>query len=250
MKFLSDKGPTVVGMIKASSVANIIKEAEELVSEGAEALGLQMECLPDECITDEALKEIIDSLGERPLYITNYRRQNVRTPVPSEDELKDRLLSALSLGAALIDVRADMYCPETDEFTYEPEAVRKQMELIDTVHARGGEVLMSAHIFHSVPEDEIMKMAKEMHRRGADIAKIVSFAENEEELSLAFRITERLKRELPIPALFLINGPLCREHRYEAPKIERSLFLAVANRRANPTQPTVKEAVKIKASIV
>ena len=241
MRFLV-KRPTVVGMIKTADPERIIQEAKRLIEEGADALGLQTETLLPENKTLPVLKKLFSSMDSKPIYVTNYRRFNVSDPIPDDEVLAGELLLALQAGASLIDIRGDMFHPEVDEFTEDAEAVKKQKELIREIHSLGGEALISTHIFHFTPRDEIMKIAYAMYERGADIAKIVSYADTEDELEEAFKITKMLKASLPIPALFLINGAACRRHRYEAPLIERSMFLTVEEARKNETQPTVKEA--------
>ena len=68
-------------------------------------------------------------------------------------------------------------------------------------------------------------MAKEQERRGADIAKIVSFADNEAQLTEDMRITFRLKEELRCKFLFLAGGAECRRLRLVGPLFGSCMFL-------------------------
>ena len=65
--------------------------------------------------------------------------------------------------------------------TYDTAAVEKQKVLIDRLHEKGASVLMSSHIFHFVPAEKVLEIALAHQSRGADIAKIVVGAENEDE---------------------------------------------------------------------
>ena len=91
----------------------------------------------------------------------------------------------------------------------DPEAVKKQMELIDALHARGAEVLMSSHVMKHISAERVLEIALEHQRRGADICKIVAGAENIDEQIENFRIITMLKEKLDIPFLFLSSGE-CR----------------------------------------
>ena len=245
MKFLIEGRPTIVGMVKTAIPEKIITEIKTLIDGGADAIGLQLETISKTNKTRERLAEYFAAAQGKPIYVTNYRRFNVQEPLPTDEELAEELVEAAMIGASLIDVRGDMFHPEDDEFTEDNEAVEKQKKLIKRIQDLGAEVLISTHIFHYTPKDEVIRIAEAMRERGADIAKVVAWAENEQQLSEAFDITRKLKEELTIPALFLVNGDLCRRHRYEAPVIEKSMFLVVDDSRANETQPTVSEAINI-----
>ena len=93
--------------------------------------------------------------------------------------------------------------------TMNEEAVQKQMKLIDELHKRGAEVLMSSHVLKFTPAERVLEIALEHQRRGADICKIVTGAENMEEQIENLRIINMLKEKLEIPFLFLCGGE-CR----------------------------------------
>ena len=141
-------------------------------------------------------------------------------------------------GAALIDVRSDMFCRTDDEVTRDFYAVEKQKKLISEIHKLGAEVLMSTHIFEYRTPENILEIAKLQQQRGADIAKIVTEANSEKELTDAFKTNILLKTELNIPHLFLCNGTHCNRHRLLAPFMGTSFFLCVENSRTQENQPT------------
>ena len=109
-------------------------------------------------------------------------------------------------GATLVDVMCDLYDPQPDEVAIDDAAIQKQMELIDKLHSKGAEVLMSSHVRKFIPAERVLEIALEHKRRGADIAKIVARADNMEQQIENLRITNLLKNELGIPFLFLSGG--------------------------------------------
>ena len=75
----------------------------------------------------------------------------------------------------------DLYDRQPDEVAVSEEAIKKQMELIDELHKKGAEVLMSSHIFKFTSAERVLEIALEHQRRGADISKIVTQADSAEE---------------------------------------------------------------------
>ena len=96
--------------------------------------------------------------------------------------------------------------------TDDETAIKKQMELIDLLHQKGSQVLMSSHVRKYIPAERVLEIAFEQKRRGADIIKIVTKADNMEQQIENLRITNLLKQELGAPFLFLSGGK-CEIHR-------------------------------------
>lgn len=246
--FLNSNKPIITTMLKAADVDNIIAEITRSLSEGAQAFGFQIETLPPEQRTETNYKKIFSAMDGRPAYVTAYQRSNV-SPVPqSDEELGAELLKALDCGAVLLDIRGDMFCQCDGELTFDPAAVEKQKRFIQKIHDKGGEVLMSSHVMKFISRGEVLKIAEAQAERGADIAKIVTNADSEEELSENFEALLLLKKELKIPALFLCNGTHCKSHRVIGPVLGGSpLFLTTENSFAagTVTQPANKTAAEI-----
>ena len=80
------------------------------------------------------------------------------------------------------------------------------MKLIDTIHSRGADVLMSCHVQKFLPAERVLEMAFEQQKRGADICKIVMKTSCMEEQIEYLRIVNLLKENLKIPFLFLTGG--------------------------------------------
>ena len=171
---------------------------------GADGYGLQVESLLPEYQTPEVFKKIFSEMGGRPVYVTNYRRAQNKNR--TYEELQEGLLTLAHCGATLCDVMGDYFCPHPEELTEDPEAIKKQMKLIDQLHEAGAEVLMSSHVLKFTPAQRVLEIAQEQVRRGADIVKIVTGADSMAQQIENLRITDLLKQELNVPFLFLSGG--------------------------------------------
>lgn len=171
---------------------------------GADAYGLQVESLKPEYRNSDTYKRLFAEMKERPCYVTNYRKKNGE--IETDDELAVGLLELAQSGATLVDVMGDLFCRHPEELTEDAEAIEKQLNLIQKIHAAGAEVLMSSHILKFTPAERVLEVALEQKRRGADIIKIVTGAESMEQQIENLRITDLLKRELGAPFLFLSGG--------------------------------------------
>ena len=171
---------------------------------GADAYGLQVESLKPEYRNSDTYKRLFAEMKERPCYVTNYRKKNGE--IETDDELAVGLLELAQSGATLVDVMGDLFCRHPEELTEDAEAIEKQMNLIQKIHAAGAEVLMSSHILKFTPAERVLEVALEQKHRGADIIKIVTGAESMEQQIENLRITDLLKRELDAPFLFLSGG--------------------------------------------
>ena len=191
---------------------------------GADAYGLQVESLKPEFQTPEVYQRIFAEGKGRPFYVTYYRKKhNVEK---SDDEIAKGLLTLADSGAALCDVMGDLYSPHPDELTEDPGAIKKQMDLIDKIHQRGAQVLMSSHVLRFTSAERVLEIALEQKRRGADVIKIVTGAKTMEEQLENLRITALLKEKLDTPFLFLSGGE-CSLHRRLGLKLGCCMALCV-----------------------
>lgn len=198
-----------------------IKKANEL---GADAYGLQIESLKPEYHNPETYKKIFAEMQGRPCYVTQYRGKN-NTGL-NDEQLAEKLIVLAQSGATLCDVMGDMFSKHPEELTDNEEAINKQIELIDKIHNLGAEVLMSSHLYKFAPAERVLEIALEQKRRGADIIKIVTSADNMEQQIENLRITNLLKNELGAPFLFLSGGE-CSIHRILGIKLGCSMALCV-----------------------
>lgn len=246
-KFLRADRPTVTLMLRGRTLGDILEEIALGLEEGADAFGLQLEGRPSE-VTDKAgLSAIISAMKGRPAYVTDYCTTNDEGDLLSS---ATHLVHAAECGAALVDIRADMFDISPGEFTRDAAAVEKQQRLARELRARGAEVLYSSHIykygdgkmlFTFLPYERVYAVLAGQRDRGADVAKIVTSADTEEELAANCETTLRLRRELGIPFLFLCNGAKCYRHRRLSPVLGSSMALVTESSVRGENQPPIDE---------
>ena len=196
--FTEYEKPLLTVMIKQTDNSqNAIAEIGRANQCGAEAFGIQLENLPREFHTPENIKKIFSAMGDKPIYVTNYKLVN--NIDMSYEEIGEELLLYLDYGATLLDVMGDMFCKSEDELTMNEEAIAKQMELIDRIHKKGGQVIMSSHVNKFMTEERVLQIANEHKRRGADISKIVAYGNTMGEQIDNLKITSTLKEKVGIP---------------------------------------------------
>ena len=223
MEFLQNRKPVVTVMVQSKTVENAVNMIRNAVYEGADAFGLQICQLAAE--ERKKIGEIYAAADGRPFYITNYRY--VYNTGISDEECMNGLLEGLRMGGTLGDIMGDTFDKCSNELTRKPTAVDRQKKLIDEIHSMGKEVLMSSHLYRFANAEEVLEIAYEQQKRGADIAKIVTSADCEEEEMENIRITSLLKKELRIPFLFLSGGTHCKIHRLVSPMLGSCMSLCV-----------------------
>ena len=168
--------------------------------------------------------QAIFSHTDKPVYVTNYRLG--QNEGKADDVLGDELLELADCGATLCDVMGDMFDKQPDEVAVSKSAIEKQMKLIDELHKKGSEVLISSHIHKYTPAQRVLEIALEHQRRGADISKIVTGASTMEEQLENLKIINLLKEKLEIPFLFLAGGE-CRILRRIGGELGNCMYLCV-----------------------
>ena len=226
LTFLHQNRPLNTCMIQKRTALEVLNCIRGGAFDGCDAFGLQMCKLEEEYRTDKHLQAIFREMGPRPCYVTNYRG-HLNGNKKTDEELEQELLHALSCGATLLDITGDHYAPDPNQVTHDSTAIDRQMTLIEDIHRRGGEVLMSSHVLRYAPAEEVLDIAREHQRRGADISKIVTAANSVEEEMENLRITSLLKKELDIPFLFLAGGSHNKLHRTVGPLIGCAMWLTV-----------------------
>lgn len=202
--FLEYEKPLLTVMVQADNPDRIEELMNVSLPEGAEAFGMQFCKLKKKYRSRDIYKKLFELAGPLPVYVTNYRK--FENAGKSDDELADELLELAECGATLCDVMGDYFSPCEGELTMNEEAVKKQMKLIDELHQKGAEVLISSHVLKFTPSKRVLEIALEHQRRGADICKIVTGAETMAQQIENLRIITLLKENLKIPFLFLAGG--------------------------------------------
>lgn len=203
--FLTYDKPLYTVMVQANNPTRTLELIEKSLPLGADAFGMQFCKFPKEHRNPETYKKLFEATGGKPVYVTNYRP--VQNYGKSDEVLAEELLELASCGATLCDVMGNFFDPLNPyELTANPEAIAKQKELIDALHAKGAEVLMSSHIFAFTTCDEVLRIAHEHKARGADVCKIVVHSATIEQQIENLKIIDKLKQTLDIPFLFLSIG--------------------------------------------
>jgi len=202
--FLTYSQPLLTVMLQCQTPETAIGRIRNSLHLGAEAFGLQVESLLPEFQTPETYARIFKEMKGRPIYVTYYRTGQNRGR--SDEDLAQGLITLAESGATLCDVMGDLYSPHPLQLTEDPQAIEKQMQLIDTLHEKGAEVLMSSHVFKFTPAEQVLEMAREQKRRGADVIKLVTGAETMEQQLENLKTVDLLKRELDAPFVFLSSG--------------------------------------------
>lgn len=121
--FLTGDGPLKTVMIQVRTTKEALAEIQSGLSQGANAFGLQVECLLGQERTEANLKKIFAAGAGKPFYVTDYCLD--QNEGKSYDEIAEELLFLARMGAALIDIPGDFYCKDPDQLTYDENAVKK-----------------------------------------------------------------------------------------------------------------------------
>ncbi len=247
-KFLIHEKPMLTVMLECRNPETAIGRIRNANCLGADAYGFQVEKLDSEYRNVETYKKVFYEMYGRPSYVTNYRSYS--NTGKTDEQLAEELLELADCGATLIDVMGDYYCRCPGELTDNEEAIKKQMELINKLHEKGAEVLMSSHIQKFTPAERVLEVALAQKSRGADIIKIVTGASTMEEQIENLRITDLLKRELGAPFLFL-SGGVNTLHRRLGIKLGCCMALCVYEHDAmsTPAQPLLSIIKKVRDDI-
>ena len=231
-------------MVQADTPDRIQELMDASVSEGAEAFGMQFCKLKGEYRTPETYRRLF-SYSSHPVYVTNYRHSENQGK--TDDLLAEELLLLAECGATLVDVMGDYFNRTEGEFTTDEVAVQKQKELIEKLHERGAEVLMSTHILRFTPAERVLEIALAHEARGADICKIVTGADTMAEQIENMRIINLLRENLKIPFLFLSGGE-CHIMRRIGGALGCCMYLCVHeyDKYATKTQPLLSDMKKIR----
>lgn len=242
--FLNFEKPILTCMVQANNPNRIKTLIDASLPEGAEAFGMQICKLKKEYRTAEIYKQLF-AYSSLPVYVTNYRHSENQGK--TDDELAEESLELAECGATLIDLMSDYFDRTEGEFTTDKVAVQKQKDLIEKLHERGAEVLMSTHILRFTPAERVLEIALAHEARGADICKIVTGASTMAEQIENLRIINLLKEKLSIPFLFLSGGE-CHIMRRIGGALGCCMYLCVHeyDEYATSTQPLLSDMVKIR----
>ena len=213
--------PALAGVVREKNIRGAIAEIKNCKYDGATMIDLHMSCLEDTSV--ESLKKIISSSALPVLalnYNSTYKWENAGF---SEEERVASYLRAVEAGAAGIDMQGYTYhlpsksgfCGEDrysftkgnpKEIVTDEAIISKQCELIEKVHAMGAEVLLSCHPGIVMNCEQVVELALFLEKRNPDIIKIVTKAENEDDLTESIKTMMVLKKEIKTRISYHTNG--------------------------------------------
>lgn len=201
----NSKKPLLVSMVQEETVEGALNSIATGLYDGADAFGIQLESLRPEYRSLDDLKKIFAGCMGKPIYITSYR--GAHSKGFTDEQCLDLLLLGAEAGADLCDIMGDTFDHQPYELTFDEEAIKKQKEYIDRIHAMGKQVLMSSHTHTHLSEAEVVRYAKAQKARGVDVVKIVNLANGRDQLQESVNTIFSLEKELDgTPFLFLTSG--------------------------------------------
>jgi len=249
--FYNHDKPLLCAMIQCNTAEECIAKIRRSIDAGADALGIQMEKIRSEDRTPDKLREIFAACGDRPIYVTSYRHTS--NAGKSDDEIAETLLEAIDCGATLADVIGDMFDerPKKFELATSPEAIAKQKALIDEIHRRGGEVLISCHTGCDPTLEENLMIANAQIERGADVIKIVDVAKEKASIPKYLDAIQLITASTDRKLLFLSSGE-GELIRYIGPNFGVCMYLCVESHGPNdtPQQPNIARVKAIRDNII
>ena len=224
-----------------NSTLATIRNAE---CDGTNAFDLHLRALERQYLNKDDLSRIILS-SYRPMMMIFYRNgPQIWCANINDEDRENALMLALDCGASAVDIMADFYDPSYDEISRKPEIIDRQRRLVDRIHKKGGEVIMSSHTWREMNCDEVVSHMKELEVRGADMVKIATVANSEDQLIESMKTTVRLKKELMLRLIHIVMGQYGKMHRFVGPMLGSSLVFCVES--YTPTghkeQPLVRSA--------
>ncbi len=222
--FLNKPYPVIAGIFSGQTPSELIVAARNSEFEGAGGIAIDLCDFKPEFRNAESFEKITGSV-HLPFMFYFYRDD--KWEKLNDDDRQDVLLTAAGAGASMIDVMGDLYDPSDNEITYSKKAIDKQKQLIDKIHDKGADVVISSHTNCYLTTEQVVEHLQEVEKRGADVVKIVTKIDTEEELAEALQTTIVLNKELKTPFIHLCGGKYSRPHRFMCPVLGTSILFAV-----------------------
>ncbi len=215
------QAPVIAGVVKEKNKKAAIAEIKNCFYDGAGMIDLHMPCLES---TDNETLSAIFSASKLPVLALNYHNDFDGNDCGfTEEERAELFLRAIDCGAAGIDMQGytfdinsrydfvgeDKYSFTKDkpfEVVTDEKVISKQCDLIEKVHSKGGEVLLSCHPGKPMNATQVVELALFLEKRNPDIIKMVTVAKNEEDLLECFKAMKMLKKEVKTATSYHASG--------------------------------------------
>ena len=216
------EAPALAGVIREKSVRGAIAEIKNCMYDGADMIDLHMSCLEESDV--ENLRKIIQST-RLPVLALNYNNTyEWKDAGLSEEERIDSFLRAAKAGAAGVDIQGYTYDITSKsgyvgkkqysftkgnpkEIVTDETIISKQCELFERVHSMGAEVLLSCHPGIPMSCEQVVELALYLENRKPDLIKIVTRADDQNDLLESIKTMMTLKKEIETPISYHVNGP-------------------------------------------
>lgn len=231
--FVANKAPVLTAVIRERTPRDAIAQIKNYAIHGAKGADLHLSCLDEQYRNVESIAQIVNQTS-LPILGLNYN-QNPDWKVfeTSEEERVELLMMAIDAGAAGIDLQGytfDRYSHTAfrEEFSnldysfiknkprevvVDQKIIDKQCDLIEQIHFKGAEVLLSNHLLIPMKTDELVDLCLFLEKRKPDMIKIVAASETEEDMIESFKSMMTIKKEIKTPVTLFCNGatgPLTR----------------------------------------
>lgn len=247
--FLNKENPVITGIIAGQTPDELIAAARNSEADGAGGIAIDLFDLKPEFRNTKSFSRVINSVN-LPFMFYFYR--NDRWSNLNDGDRQEVLLYASQAGASMIDVMGDLFSPSPKQITFDQKAIDQQKRLIDRIHEKGSDVVMSSHTESPMTTDEVVEHLQELESRGPDVVKIVTTINTEEEFLEALKTTIVLNREMKVPFIHLCTGEFSRPHRFMCPILGVSILFAVpsySDRYLGLIQPTIKNMKEVLSRI-
>lgn len=213
--------PALAGVIREKTKSEAIAEIKNCMYDGADMIDLHMSCLENS--DTDILRSIILS-SKLPVLALNYNKTcDWEDCGFSEEERIASFLRAVDAGAAGVDIQGYTFDAKSkdgffgeDKYSFtkgnpkevvtDSKIISRQCEFIEEVHSKGAEVLLSCHPGVAMSCEQVVELALFLEKRKPDIIKIVTIANNEDDLIESFKTMTVLKRELKTTVSYHAGG--------------------------------------------
>ncbi len=213
--------PAVAGVIREKTTRAAIAEIKNCMYDGADMIDLHLSCL--ESTDENTVREIISS-SKVPILALNYNFNcDWSHKGYTEEERAELFLRAIDCGASGIDMQGYTFDVQSkdgffgeDKYSFtkgnpkeivtDSSIISKQCELIEKVHSKKAEVLLSCHPGIPMDSQQVVELALHLEKRNPDIIKIVTIAETEEDLIESFKAMSLLKKEVKSKVSYHAGG--------------------------------------------
>lgn len=223
--FASLNAPVLAGVLRRHDPNELKADIRNFELHGATALDFHLSCLDEPYRNLDTFREIV-SFAKLPVLALNYRVHRDGQLDQTEEERVGLMMDCFEAGAAGIDMQGYTFNRAADEspvahdsrysFTEgdpfeivtDDATIAKQVAVIDEVHAKGGEVLLSTHTRVPMHTEQLIDLVRFLKPRNPDILKIVTRADTAEQMVESFESMVALKKELDIPVHLHCVGPM------------------------------------------